>query len=65
MTLEAPAGQKGHSVTSRGQPVRFQGDRGVRKFGMVMLGGPAKGLGYGVEAEECRLSGCCRARRGR
>ena len=38
VALDARAGQKGHSSTSRGRPARFQGDRGVREFGMVMLG---------------------------
>ena len=38
VALEARVGQKGRILTSRRLPVRSQGDRGVRKFGMWMLG---------------------------
>ena len=38
VALEARACLKGLIVLSRGHPVRFQGDRGVRQFRMGMLG---------------------------
>ena len=38
VALEVRAGENGLILLSRGRPVTFQEDRGVRKLGMMMLG---------------------------